>query len=181
MQQQKIVQQQASIKGEVLKWGRCICGLCNNKGKFGSTTTPTQQNPVAIIMCYDCTVKDIADRRKISIKEAKDRHEKTNKAQEILAKIILERYKEETGKKIPKNMEGLAEIMRPGITWWQQSVSESEKDKVLALSKDEMKEYFKKAPVLPTSQQPIVNENQTGRNDPCPCGSGKKYKKCCLK
>jgi len=20
--------------------------------------------------------------------------------------------------------------------------------------------------------------NQTGRNDPCPCGSGKKYKKC---
>ena len=22
--------------------------------------------------------------------------------------------------------------------------------------------------------------NQVGRNDPCPCGSGKKYKKCCL-
>lgn len=22
-------------------------------------------------------------------------------------------------------------------------------------------------------------EAQTGRNDPCPCGSGKKYKKCC--
>lgn len=22
--------------------------------------------------------------------------------------------------------------------------------------------------------------NETGRNDPCPCGSGKKYKKCCL-
>jgi len=22
---------------------------------------------------------------------------------------------------------------------------------------------------------------KTGRNDPCPCGSGKKYKKCCLK
>jgi hypothetical protein len=21
----------------------------------------------------------------------------------------------------------------------------------------------------------------TGRNDPCPCGSGKKYKKCCLR
>jgi uncharacterized protein len=23
------------------------------------------------------------------------------------------------------------------------------------------------------------NESKTGRNDPCPCGSGKKYKKCC--
>lgn len=26
----------------------------------------------------------------------------------------------------------------------------------------------------------VVNENKVGRNDPCPCGSGKKYKKCCL-
>lgn len=24
-----------------------------------------------------------------------------------------------------------------------------------------------------------INENPIGRNDPCPCGSGKKYKKCC--
>ncbi|MDA8335538.1 MAG: SEC-C metal-binding domain-containing protein [Peptococcaceae bacterium] len=22
---------------------------------------------------------------------------------------------------------------------------------------------------------------KTGRNDPCPCGSGKKYKNCCLR
>ena len=27
---------------------------------------------------------------------------------------------------------------------------------------------------------PLVRETRTGRNDPCPCGSGKKYKKCCL-
>lgn len=27
----------------------------------------------------------------------------------------------------------------------------------------------------------IVNTNKVGRNDPCPCGSGKKYKKCCGK
>jgi SEC-C motif-containing protein len=27
--------------------------------------------------------------------------------------------------------------------------------------------------------QPIVKGAQPGRNDPCPCGSGKKYKKCC--
>jgi SEC-C motif-containing protein len=26
--------------------------------------------------------------------------------------------------------------------------------------------------------KPIVKEVQVGRNDPCPCGSGKKYKKC---
>jgi ABC-type polar amino acid transport system ATPase subunit len=27
--------------------------------------------------------------------------------------------------------------------------------------------------------QPVVKGAQPGRNDPCPCGSGKKYKKCC--
>lgn len=27
--------------------------------------------------------------------------------------------------------------------------------------------------------EPIVKGKQPGRNDPCPCGSGKKYKKCC--
>jgi hypothetical protein len=30
--------------------------------------------------------------------------------------------------------------------------------------------------------EPIVNTGlKIGRNDPCPCGSGKKYKKCCLR
>jgi len=24
------------------------------------------------------------------------------------------------------------------------------------------------------------SKNRAGRNDPCPCGSGKKYKKCCM-
>ena len=30
--------------------------------------------------------------------------------------------------------------------------------------------------------EPIRNrEQRVGRNDPCPCGSGKKYKQCCLR
>lgn len=28
---------------------------------------------------------------------------------------------------------------------------------------------------------PVVNKNKVGPNDPCVCGSGKKYKKCCRK
>lgn len=28
-------------------------------------------------------------------------------------------------------------------------------------------------------QQPVRKKKKIGRNDPCPCGSGKKYKKCC--
>ncbi len=29
------------------------------------------------------------------------------------------------------------------------------------------------------AQQPVHKDRKIGRNDPCPCGSGKKYKKCC--
>jgi hypothetical protein len=35
-------------------------------------------------------------------------------------------------------------------------------------------------PSLPTPPPPVRRE-KVGRNDPCPCGSGKKYKKCCLR
>ena len=30
-----------------------------------------------------------------------------------------------------------------------------------------------------TVQQVVRGTAKVGRNDPCPCGSGKKYKKCC--
>lgn len=40
------------------------------------------------------------------------------------------------------------------------------------------------APAVPAAEapQPVVRDHdKVGRNDPCPCGSGKKYKKCCGK
>jgi preprotein translocase subunit SecA len=43
----------------------------------------------------------------------------------------------------------------------------------------------KKDLVVNTSEEikkaPVKTENKVGRNDPCPCGSGKKYKQCCGK
>ena len=32
-----------------------------------------------------------------------------------------------------------------------------------------------------TIKEPVINKDKIGRNDLCPCGSGKKYKKCCGK
>jgi uncharacterized protein YchJ len=32
---------------------------------------------------------------------------------------------------------------------------------------------------LKGKSEPVQKESKIGRNDPCPCGSGKKYKKCC--
>ncbi|WP_430733003.1 SEC-C metal-binding domain-containing protein [Clostridium tertium] len=34
---------------------------------------------------------------------------------------------------------------------------------------------------IDNKKKTIVNEEKIGRNDPCPCGSNKKYKKCCGK
>ena len=36
-------------------------------------------------------------------------------------------------------------------------------------------------PPLPTPVEPIKSDAKPKRNDPCPCGSGKKYKQCCAK
>ncbi|MDR1905879.1 MAG: SEC-C domain-containing protein, partial [Clostridiales bacterium] len=33
----------------------------------------------------------------------------------------------------------------------------------------------------PAKKQPVKREAKIGPNDPCPCGSGKKYKYCCGK
>ena len=34
--------------------------------------------------------------------------------------------------------------------------------------------------VAPRAEPRTADGQKVGRNDPCPCGSGKKYKKCCL-
>ena len=43
------------------------------------------------------------------------------------------------------------------------------------LDEEKRKEITKKQ----RTSRTVVKEEKIGRNDPCPCGSGKKYKKCC--
>lgn len=43
------------------------------------------------------------------------------------------------------------------------------------LSEEKRKELYRQQKASGT----IRKEKKVGRNDPCPCGSGKKYKKCC--
>ena len=51
-----------------------------------------------------------------------------------------------------------------GLPAWQKIFSE-----------EKLKELYREAKKANT----IVKGPKIGRNDPCPCGSGKKYKKCC--
>lgn len=45
------------------------------------------------------------------------------------------------------------------------------------IPEERRKELYKEQKLSGT----VVKGNKVGRNDPCPCGSGKKYKKCCGK
>jgi hypothetical protein len=70
------------------------------------------------------------------------------------------------------------------MEWWSSFHPE---DELEAFAEPEPLEAVQPAPSLPAAApvedyeppRPFVREPKIGRNDPCPCGSGKKYKKCC--
>lgn len=45
------------------------------------------------------------------------------------------------------------------------------------IQEQEVKKKKKEQPIV----RPVTPRNKIGRNQKCPCGSGKKFKKCCLK
>jgi hypothetical protein len=86
-----------------------------------------------------------------------------------------------------------------GVTFPEYPIWKREVEEKLATQERRMNEMrgFAQSPVEPTSQPTaaaskeqdfldrkpapfIRSEPQVGRNDPCPCGSGKKFKKCCM-
>ncbi len=58
------------------------------------------------------------------------------------------------------------------LSWWDSFNPQSESSLDLETSVSDW---------LPYPREPAINPfRHVGRNDPCPCGSGKKFKKCCL-
>ena len=87
--------------------------------------------------------------------------------------------------KLYKNMVAAKADWLYELPQWKEIYSEEELKKLPAnpgvyLMHDERDEiiYVGKAISLKKSGTVIVGK-KIGRNDPCPCGSGKKYKKCC--
>lgn len=52
------------------------------------------------------------------------------------------------------------------------------REQELGILPPEDREYLKPMEYHPTPEQRATG--RVGRNDVCPCGSGKKFKKCCL-
>jgi len=59
-------------------------------------------------------------------------------------------------------------------------VAREEDVEELEESRHEQKMFLSRGDGPPPEKKPVKREgDKVGRNDPCPCGSGKKYKKCC--
>lgn len=78
-----------------------------------------------------------------------------------------------------------ARVYIPDDSRWAREECETLSDTEYAEAFDEMMQSIKPKHlrrILGETSEPYVNPYKNiGRNDPCPCGSGKKYKKCCGK
>ena len=78
-----------------------------------------------------------------------------------------------------------------GLEMYENMLDKIDKDTSIYLMKAEIRQNIERKEVVKkqitndsdtsTAKQPKINKNKVGRNDPCPCGSGKKYKNCCGK
>jgi preprotein translocase subunit SecA len=105
---------------------------------------------------------------------------------------ILERPSGDFGAAPPPQDGGSDSQMQAGALVQRNGGGDGRRPRPVATSVDELEEAFqrKKKRELEQArmagsgeyqpvQQVVRSGNKVGRNDPCPCGSGKKYKKCC--
>lgn len=87
--------------------------------------------------------------------------------------LDLDSIKEDTKVKLDIDFEKLYLNMQKAKAPWLYNLKQW--DAVLPINKrNEIAKEYRKSTIA-------VSEKTVGRNDPCPCGSGKKYKKCCGK
>lgn len=110
---------------------------------------------------------------------------------EFARKLIQRKEYEKRNVNLPRRLIGISALM--GVTFpeysdWKRDVENEQAEREKKLKEwQQMNRIFATTRQEPKTQsyeppEPIVRtQAQVGRNDPCPCGSGKKYKKCCLK
>lgn len=90
-------------------------------------------------------------------------------------KMILRKRKERILRETVKYRKGLIGNVIDEINWWACFRKNEEEDNL-----DWDLQAALEAPHLPAFMPLVRSGPKIGRNDSCPCGSGKKYKKCCL-
>ena len=90
----------------------------------------------------------------------------------------LVEYKKESFATFEQMMDGIEE---QSLRYLYLLQPVEDKDKVREMERRQRKQEMVMGPAeeAPEPRRPVVRGPKIGRNEPCPCGSGKKYKKCC--
>ena len=90
----------------------------------------------------------------------------------LTEELDLDTFKEDTAFEIQIDLEKLYLNMHKAKAEWLYSIPVWDE----ILTADQQKAIKKTY----NESMTVRKENKVGRNDPCPCGSGKKFKKCCI-
>lgn len=90
----------------------------------------------------------------------------------LTEELDLDSVTEESNIKLSVDFEKLLYNMHAAKADWLYNLPQWDSILTEERRKEIRKEYNR--------SQIVVKEKKIGRNEPCPCGSGKKYKKCCL-
>ena len=97
-------------------------------------------------------------------------------------KVNIPEMSEEFFEKVKNKMTDKVDIM--DVASEEMTTEQEEAIRKFAEAKAASVENIVGAEQIPTFRftrtRPIVKDYKIGRNDPCPCGSGLKYKNCCL-
>ena len=90
----------------------------------------------------------------------------------------LVEYKKESFATFTQMMDGIEE---QSLRYLYLLQPVEDKDKVREMERRQRKQEMVMGPAeeAPEPRRPVIRGPKIGRNQPCPCGSGKKYKKCC--
>jgi hypothetical protein len=84
---------------------------------------------------------------------------------------------EESGRALFQKQYGLVQDAVTEMEWWAAFRPDKHDEKA---EDDDFWRLYEPLPDVPAPVPIVRQQAKIGRNDPCPCGSGLKYKKCCL-
>ena len=102
---------------------------------------------------------------------------------EKFANVDVEQVSAQINEEIKKSTENMENKLQTGMIMDGVAQTEEQKqakenlNEAVGLNQEQIMQAMARYKAAHT---PKIKEHKIGRNDPCPCGSGKKYKNCCL-
>lgn len=97
----------------------------------------------------------------------------------VAQSLVQEQPKKRSLESIFDGAAPVSEDMEQKLNALQQRIQENNNRKMAAASGGKVDIENIKA-VMPKVTGTLAKDHKIGRNEPCPCGSGKKYKNCCM-